>query len=100
MSKFRINQINLRDWIWRNPDYPVLAKTLLLDLLWYAGSNNSAFPSQETLAQNHGVTSRYVRKMLKVLKENHCIDWKKSGFSKSNVYIFHEDLYDNAEQNS
>lgn len=98
MSQFRINQIALRDLVWRNPIYPLAAKVLLLDLLWYAGNSNSAFPSQKTLGKNHGISSRYVRRMLKLLAENHCIGWKKSGFSKSNHYNFHTDLYNSVDE--
>ncbi len=93
MGKFRINQIALRNIVWRAPEYPLAAKVLLLDLLWYAGNSNSAFPSQKTLGKNHGLSSRYVRKMLKLLKEYGCITWRKSGFSKSNHYTFSTDLY-------
>ena len=94
MGKFRINQIVLRDKIWRSKGlYPLAAKVILLDLLWYAGNNNSAFPSQQTLARNHGLSSRYVRKMIKLLKKCGCIKSKRSGYSKSNQYYFNPDLY-------
>lgn len=98
MNQFRINQIALRDIVWRSPIYPLAAKVLLLDLLWYAGNNNSAFPSQKTLGKNHGLSSRYVRRMLKLLKENHYIDWERLGFAKSNHYFFHSDLYNSIDE--
>jgi hypothetical protein len=106
MKKFRLNQIPLRDKVWRSKGlYPLAAKVILLDLLWYAGSNNSAFPSQKTLARNHYISTRYVRKMLKLLKQYGCIYVRRIGFSKGNSYTFNRELYDiishdNKEQTS
>lgn len=78
----------------RNPDLKPIEKCVLLDLMLYAGKNGTPFPSQETLAKNHGRTPRYIRNCLERLKAKGLIkSWEKRGYSRSNIYILNEELY-------
>src|SRR3990167_9582232 len=71
-----------------------LEKSILVDLLLYAGVDGEAYPSQKTLADNHGCTDRQVRRALAELhKKGWITGWKKRGFSKSNKYSFNVDIY-------
>ncbi|HWY79441.1 MAG TPA: helix-turn-helix domain-containing protein [Candidatus Sulfotelmatobacter sp.] len=79
-------------------------KCILFELYCFAGKNKTAFPSQETLAKNLGVSARYIRERLVVLKEKKLIlSWERRGYSKSNLYKLNEELYflnEKTERNS
>lgn len=93
-SKGRINLAKLRD-VNRDPSLIPSAKCLLVDLLFYAGIDGNAFPSQETLAKNLGFkSSRSVRDLLGLLRKRGLVaGWKRRGYSKSNSYSFNPELY-------
>lgn len=87
----------------RSSNLKPVQKLLLIDLLLYAGVNNKAFPSQQTLADDLGRSPRYIRSCLKVLHKQDLINWTRRGFAKSNLYTFNEELYyhtDNTNRNS
>lgn len=85
----------------RNPHITPIAKTVLMDLLFYAGKSKKAFPSQKTLAKNHGFSDRYIRSVLDELKSNGLIlGWKRRGYSLSNLYRLNPELYFQTERKS
>jgi hypothetical protein len=55
-------------------------------LLSYAWANNECFPGHDLLAQNMGVSKRYIIKILNNLKLHNLIDWKRQGLGKANIY--------------
>lgn len=82
-----------RDDILRNPKLSSTEKVILLDIILYAGTNGEAFPSQATLAKNHGLSIRQVYNVLVKLKDkNYILRWKQRGYSKSNRYILNRYL--------
>lgn len=91
-SKKHINFQKLREIV-RNSKMTPLSKVIYIDLLLYAGTEGSAFPSQNTLASNHGRSVKQIQNCLRELKKNKYISWKKRGYSLSNRYIFNEEIY-------
>lgn len=90
---YRINFEGLRS-AWRNPSLSRGAKVVLFDLLLYAGVDGISFPSQETLATNHGFkSSRHVKNLLSELKDAGSISWTRGGYGISNKYSFSEEIY-------
>lgn len=88
----KIDLVKLRG-IFRTPSISPLQKCILSDLSFYAGIDGEAFPSQQTLANNQGCSTRQVRNCLVELKRLGIISWKKRGYSKSNRYAFNKELY-------
>lgn len=91
-NNYRIYFEGLRK-VWRNPSLALGSKVLLWDLLQYAGIDGESFPSQKTLAENHGISSRHVRNLLKYLKLMGLVTWLNSGFPSSNKYSFSTEIY-------
>jgi hypothetical protein len=91
-EEYRIRFDKLRD-VWRNPQLSRGAKVIFMDLLLYAGLDGVSFPSEDTLAYNHGIGGRQVRNLLAELKTTDLISWEKGGFSSSNVYKFNPEVY-------
>lgn len=61
---------------------------------------NKVFPSQATLAHIRDKTQRTIINHLKLLKRLKIIDYKKRGYSASNIYSFiSESNFINSEQN-
>ena len=87
-----ISFVKLREFM-RNPSLSFGEKCVFIDLILYAGVDGEAFPSQETLAEDMGRTSRHIRNILKSLKSKNWIDWEKQGYSQSNRYYINEELY-------
>ncbi|OGK49798.1 hypothetical protein A3A56_03885 [Candidatus Roizmanbacteria bacterium RIFCSPLOWO2_01_FULL_40_32] len=77
----------------RNKRLTPLQKILLVDILLYAGVSGDAFPSQQTLAENQGYTTRSIRYALDMLYAAGLLKRKRRGFAKSNIYIINEELY-------
>ena len=76
-AKHTINFKKLAEVV-RDKRLKPMQKTLLVDLLLYAGASGEAFPSQQTLANDLGCSTR---------------QRKRRGFAKSNAYFFNEELY-------
>lgn len=72
------------------------AKYLQCVLTKYAGQDDYCFPSQETLANDLGVSTRYIRKLLNELIKNKLISKKRTGFNKSNTYTIVKDYVRNS----
>lgn len=68
-------------------------KLLLVDLLLYAGTSGEAFPSQQTLANDLGCSTRQIRYSLDVLCAASLVERKRRGFAKSNIYFLNEELH-------
>lgn len=90
--RYHINWEGLRNVI-RNPDIHPIQKTLLVNLLLYAGIDGNCYPSQKTLADDLGKSERYVRNELKKLKELGLLSWERGGFGRANAYSFSKELY-------
>jgi len=60
-----------------------LTYTMLLSYAWQEGS---CFPGQERIAQDLGVTRQRISAYLRELRKAGCIDWKRRGLGKTNVY--------------
>ncbi len=76
----------LPNFILRNPDISVGAKTAYALLLSYAWHNNLCFPGQDRLAQDMGLTRPRVTQLLNELQEVHLIEIERRGQGKTNFY--------------
>ena len=65
------------------------AKLAYVMLLKYAWQNDRCFPGQARLAQDIGVSERYVRNCLRELETRKLVSIKRRGQGKSNVYTLH-----------
>ena len=70
--------------VWRDRTIPPLAKVLLKDLEEYQSSEHFAWPSQQTLAKNHGVLPKTIRKHLKILESKMLLSIKQRGYKNTN----------------
>lgn len=66
------------------------AKLLFADLLSYAWFNAECFPGQDKLAQDLGVSPRWIRKLLTELEKIKLISCKQRGLSKTNIYTIND----------
>lgn len=78
-----------KNWrsVWRDGQIPPLAKVLLKDLEEYQNREHIAWPSQATLAKNHGVhgvIERTVRTHLKILQKLGLLTIKRGGYKNTN----------------
>ena len=90
----RLNYEYITKHIIRNPDIKMAEKAIIWDMLQYWNINGQCFPSQETLALHHGVSTRHIRRILAKLKNRGFIfHVKKRGYSQSNQYIFQENFF-------
>lgn len=94
MKEKRVSKIHFEGLrlIMRNPAISMAEKAILFDLLLYAGTNGEVFPSEHSLAQDMGITDRYVRTILTKLKNLNLINWERRFFT-SNRYWFSTDIY-------
>lgn len=90
--QYRINFEGLRRFI-RNPNISPSAKTLLVNILLYAGIDGVSFPSQEKLSKDLNLSSRHIRSLTRELKSSKLLRWRKGGYGKSNQYTVSEELY-------
>lgn len=81
----------------RNKRFNPLQKILLVNILLYAGVSGDAFPSQQTLADDLGYTTRSIRYGLDMLYAAGLLKRKRRGFAKSNIYLINEELYFRSE---
>ncbi len=73
----------------------------LLVLLSLRFGNNSIFYSQEHIARLRGKKKRTIQMHLKRLKQLGFIDYKKRGYSTSNLYTFNDEkIFTNDSNNS
>lgn len=63
--------------------YAKLSYALLLSYAW---QKDSCFPGQERMAEDLGVSARYLRQALKELQNNNYISVDRRGLNKTNVY--------------
>lgn len=98
-----ISFIKLRGFI-RNATLTPLEKCLFINLIFYAGINGEAFPSEESLGKDLGFSTRHIRTQLKKLQQKSWIVKKQQrGYSKSNLYQLNQELYfhsDNSDRNA
>jgi DNA-binding transcriptional ArsR family regulator len=63
-------------------------RLLLCVLMSYAyGDKETCFPGQERLADDLNTTPRTIRRWLDKLKQHGLVEYKRKGFSKSNLYV-------------
>lgn len=67
--------------------YSKLVYTVLLSYAW--GDKNTAFPSQQTLADACGISERSVRGAIKELQVEKFVTIIRRGVMKTNVYVLH-----------
>jgi len=84
----------------RNNRLNPMQKALLVDIILYAGTSGEAFPSQQTLADDFGVSTRYIRYSLDMLYAAGLLKRKKGGFAKSNTYLINKELYFRNDQSN
>jgi hypothetical protein len=73
----------------RRSDLQPGAKLTYMVLLSYAWQQDHAYPGQDRLAVDMGVTERSVRTYLKELQESGLITIRRRGLGLTNVYILH-----------
>ena len=74
------------NFILRNPDVGVGAKTVYGLLLSYAWNNDYCFPGQEKLAADAGVSKRSVVTFMAELESLALIEVERRGLGKTNFY--------------
>ncbi len=91
---YKISFEGLRE-VLRDNNISPTARLLLMNLLLYAGLDGRCFPSRSTLAKDIGVSTRQIGNLLKELKDNRLIGWKKAGkHPQHNSYYFTGLLYE------
>ena len=76
----------LPNFILRNPDISIGAKTTFALFLSYAWNNNRCFPGQERLAQSLGMSIGSVSAFIKELEACNLIEITRRGQGKTNLY--------------
>src|SRR6202521_900360 len=76
----------LPNFILRNPDLSVGAKTAYSLLLSYAWHNNLCFPGQERLAKDMGMGIASVNRFIKEFENYSLIEITRRGQGKTNFY--------------
>jgi hypothetical protein len=76
----------LPNFILRNPEISIGAKTTYSLFLSYAWHNNLCFPGQETLAQSLGMSVGSVNAFIKELEACGLIEITRRGQGKTNLY--------------
>lgn len=92
-NKYQINFEGFRKLV-RDRTISISARLLATDILLYAGKDGQSFPNEETLASNLGFNySRQVRNLLRELKRQGILSWRRGGFGKSNRYSINKEIY-------
>jgi len=73
----------------RRPGLPPGAKLTYMVLLSYAWQKDSAYPGQDRLAADMGVSERSVVTYLKQLVESGLVTIRRRGLGMTNVYVLH-----------
>lgn len=79
-----------------NPEYTITEKILYQSLdMYHNKAIGGAFPKQEELAEQLGVSSRTIRNTLKTMEEKGMVyviacKWKNSNTSANNFYVLNE----------
>jgi Helix-turn-helix domain len=76
------------NWLLRRKEVSPGAKLCYARLCQYAGQAGEAFPYQESLAEELGVSLRQAQEYLKELQQHRLIESRQRGFQQSNVYRF------------
>jgi hypothetical protein len=76
----------LPNFILRNPDLSIGAKTTYALFLSYAWHNDFCFPGQERLAKDIGMSVGSVNAFVKELERNGLIEITRRGQGKTNLY--------------
>ena len=76
----------LPNFILRNPDISIGAKTTYSLFLSYAWHNNLCFPGQDTLAKAMGMSIGSINAFVKELEAVGLIDIERRGQGKTNIY--------------
>ena len=76
----------LPNFILRNPDISIGAKTTYALFLSYAWHNNLCFPGQDTLAKAMGMSIGSINAFVKELEAVGLIEIERRGQGKTNVY--------------
>lgn len=78
----------LPDWLLLLPDLSTQAKIVYARLVRYAGKKEFAYPSQQRMASDLGMTYSNVRRCLAELRAYGLIWRRQVGFCKNNIYYF------------
>jgi hypothetical protein len=78
--------VQIRSDFLRWPHFSPTEKILYLVLLTYAGQNNEAWPGQERLAEDCGVSERTIRDVIKQLETDELLTVERPGKGQSNTY--------------
>lgn len=78
----------LPNWLLERTEISQGAKLAYARLAQYAGENGEAFPKQDTLGSELGVSERSARNYLKELAEAQLIESVRRGLGKTNSYFF------------
>ena len=84
VARFGFTQ--LPNFILRNPEISIGAKTVYSLFISYAWHNNFCFPGQETLAKAIGMSIGSVNAFIKELESCNLIEIKRRGQGKTNHY--------------
>ena len=77
----------LPNFILRNPDISIGAKTTYALFLSYAWHNSLCFPGQDTLAKAMGMSIGSINAFVKELEAVGLIEIERRGQGKTNIYI-------------
>ena len=64
----------------------VQERYLYLILMKYAGKSDYCYPSHKALANDMGYSTRYITKLLALLREKGLLTWNRRGFNRPNTY--------------
>jgi DNA-binding transcriptional MocR family regulator len=78
----------LPNWLVCRKEISEGAKICYARLSQYAGDKGYAFPFQDTLAEEMGVSDRQIRRRLEELVKYNLIEQEQQGLSRPNVYYF------------
>lgn len=91
--KYNVRFSRLAELVVRKASISRSAKLIFIDLLLYAGTDGSAFPSHQTLANNAGLSKRRVNDLLQELKRANLVSWSMGSPGRSNRYKITPEIY-------
>ena len=93
ISKYKINGYKLKEILTDRTITPS-TKLVLLNLTSRLGGKNFCFPSQETIAKDLGLSVRYVRYHISILRKRNIICTKRSAFNPKTSKALNSNRYD------
>jgi Uncharacterized membrane-associated protein/domain len=73
-----------------SPEISCQEKALLFLLYYHAGQDTHCWAYQSTLAKELGISTRYIRKILKRLEKKELVILQQRGLNRSNTYYLNE----------